>query len=205
MTDARQQILSAIARTRTNRLPRPPYTAPRPEADGANALAELFSENALEQRAQVAAIPSPEHTPFAVDVLLRDAGAQPRLHLPADSALRKLPWKNAPKLTLSDAPPGPNDAALSAADFAIAETGTLVFLSAKARPASWHFLPGRAFALLSAAQILPTMEDVLARVRANGMPSTMNLISGPSCTGDIEQALEYGAHGPKDVHILLCD
>jgi L-lactate dehydrogenase complex protein LldG len=206
MTDARQEILAAVARTRTNRLPRPEYDAPRPGADdGANDLAGLFSDKALAQRAQVVAIPSADHTPFAIDVLLRDAGAAPRLHLPADSALRKLPWRNVPKLQLSEAQPGPDDAALAAADFAVAETGTLVFLSAPARPASWHFLPGRAFAVLPAARILPTLEDVLARVRANGMPSTMNLISGPSCTGDIEQAIEYGAHGPKELHILLCD
>jgi L-lactate dehydrogenase complex protein LldG len=207
MSDARQDILSTIARTRTNRLPRPIYEAPRrdlakPEA---NDLVALFSEKALAQRAQVVAIPSAGHAPFAMEVLLRDAGAPPQVHLPADSELRALPWKNAPKLQLVDTPPGEKDTALSAADFAIAETGTLVFLSGRARPASWHFLPGRAFAILSAANILPTLEDVIARVRTSGMPSTMNLISGPSCTGDIEQSVEYGAHGPKDLHVLLCD
>ena len=48
-----------------------------------------------------------------------------RLHLRADSPLHALPWDRAPHLTLDDAAPSGDEASLSAANFAIAETGTL--------------------------------------------------------------------------------
>jgi hypothetical protein len=35
------------------------------------------------------------------------------------------------------------------------------------------------------------------------MPRTVNLITGPSRTGDIEQTIELGAHGPRRLHIIL--
>ena len=136
---------------------------------------------------------------------LKGANAASRLHLPAQSPLRALPWDRAPNLAVSDEAPGPDDAAFAAADYAIAETGTLVFFAAGERPASWHFLPGREFVLLSRVQILPTFEDILALAFAQGMPSTLNLVTGPSRTGDIEQTMEMGAHGPRHLHILLCD
>lgn len=202
MSGAREAILSTIERSRHARLPRPAGRRPAFETDD---LAGLFSERAMARRTQIAGIPSPDHAPFAVEILLKDEGAPPRLHVPAQSPLRALPWKNVPQLTLFGGRPGIDDSALAAADYAIAETGTLVFLSATDRPASWHFLPARAFVILSAVQIVPTLEHVLAAVKAKGMPSTLNLITGPSCTGDIEQSIEFGAHGPKQVHILLCD
>ncbi len=37
------------------------------------------------------------------------------------------------------------------------------------------------------------------------MPRTVNFITGPSRTGDIEQRIELGAHGPRRLHIILID
>jgi L-lactate dehydrogenase complex protein LldG len=49
------------------------------------------------------------------------------------------------------------------------------------------------------------MEDAFARVRAQcgRLPRAVNLVSGPSRTGDIEQTIVLGAHGPRRVHIVL--
>ncbi len=58
--------------------------------------------------------------------------------------------------------------------------------------------------MLSADAILPHLEEVLAKVKARGeFPRTLNLVTGPSRTGDIEQTLELGAHGPKALAILI--
>lgn len=88
---------------------------------------------------------------------------------------------------------------------AIAETGTLVVVSGAATPTGTTLLPDTHIAVLSAGAIVPGMEEALARVRASGsvMPRGVHLISGPSRTGDIEQTIVLGAHGPYRVHILL--
>jgi L-lactate dehydrogenase complex protein LldG len=48
---------------------------------------------------------------------------------------------------------------------------------------------------------------VWARLRArygkDCMPRTVNTITGPSRTGDIEQMIELGAHGPRRMHIVV--
>ncbi|HEX4886328.1 MAG TPA: LUD domain-containing protein [Casimicrobiaceae bacterium] len=88
---------------------------------------------------------------------------------------------------------------------AIAETGTLVVTSGPATPTATTLLPDTHVAVLSERDIVPGMEEAFARVRApgGGMPRAVNLISGPSRTGDIEQTIVLGAHGPYRVHILL--
>jgi L-lactate utilization protein LutC len=51
--------------------------------------------------------------------------------------------------------------------------------------------------------ILPTLEDVFAQMADATMPATLNLVTGPSRTADIEQTIERGAHGPRALHIFL--
>jgi L-lactate dehydrogenase complex protein LldG len=54
-------------------------------------------------------------------------------------------------------------------------------------------------------QVVSGMEEAFARVRERhpGMPRAINFVSGPSRTGDIEQTIVLGAHGPFRVHLLL--
>ena len=56
---------------------------------------------------------------------------------------------------------------------------------------------------MRADSILAHMEDVIGRLKLAGLPSTLNFVTGPSRTGDIEQTLELGAHGPKALAILI--
>lgn len=88
---------------------------------------------------------------------------------------------------------------------AIAETGTLLLLSGPQTPASVSLLPETHIALVAANRIVATMEDAFALLRAEhgGLPRAVNFISGPSRTGDIEQTIVLGAHGPRRVHLLL--
>ena len=107
-------------------------------------------------------------------------------------------------MTLLREAPGPDDAAVAIAPFGIAETGTLIYPASATRPASWHFRAGLEIAIIAANSIEPDLETVLARIKAGGaLPSTLNLVTGPSRTGDIEQTLELGAHGPKELVILI--
>ena len=90
---------------------------------------------------------------------------------------------------------------------AIAETGTLVMASGPDHPVSLNLLPDTHVVVLREADIVAGYEEVWQRLRArlgkNVMPRTVNTITWPSRTGDIEQTIELGAHGPRRMHIVV--
>jgi L-lactate dehydrogenase complex protein LldG len=88
---------------------------------------------------------------------------------------------------------------------AIAETGTMVILTGADAPTATALLPDTHVAVVSAERIVDGMEDAFALIRRERgvLPRAVNLISGPSRTGDIEQTIVLGAHGPFRVHILV--
>ena len=90
---------------------------------------------------------------------------------------------------------------------AIAETGTLMMLSGPDSPASTHLLPETHVAVVPASRVVGHYEDAFALVRGERgrTPRAMNLVSGPSRTGDIEQTIVLGAHGPYRVHIVIVE
>ncbi len=197
MSSGRDVILQALARPGQPQAP-PEVTLPPWAAE----LRESFIARAQASAAQLHEIAGTAGAPAKIAEVLHAIGAPLRLHLPAASPLNEL-LRAAPDLALSAEPPGGDEPALSLADYGIAETGTLVFLSSPASPSSWHFRPGREFVLLENRLILPRLEDVIARIGPDRVPATINLVTGPSRTADIEQTIEMGAHGPREVHILL--
>jgi L-lactate dehydrogenase complex protein LldG len=88
---------------------------------------------------------------------------------------------------------------------AIAETGTLMMLSGPETPGSVSLLPETHVAVVDAQRIVSHMEDAweLLRSERGRPPRAVSFISGPSRTGDIEQTIVIGAHGPYRVHILV--
>ena len=88
---------------------------------------------------------------------------------------------------------------------AIAETGTLVVVSSRDTPTAATLLPQTHVAVVPRGRIVACMEDAFALLRRERatMPRAVNLISGPSRTGDIEQTIVVGAHGPYRVHIIV--
>lgn len=88
---------------------------------------------------------------------------------------------------------------------AIAETGTLMLCSSPESPSAVSLLPETHIAVVDANRIVPHMEDAwaLARAELGSLPRAVNFISGPSRTGDIEQTIVLGAHGPYRVHLVI--
>ena len=90
---------------------------------------------------------------------------------------------------------------------AVAETGTILITSSAATPTATALLPDTHVAIVRAERIVSGMEEAFALVRAErgATPRALNFISGPSRTGDIEQTIVLGAHGPFRVHLLVVD
>jgi L-lactate dehydrogenase complex protein LldG len=197
---AREDILSAIRDQRVRNAPRPAPYHPPPQDD----LVAAFITRASLANAEVRVLKNEEDIPQAVAELLRSKNLPAVLHVPA--GVEPLPWGNAAGLTVESTPPGPDDAALASAPFGIAETGTVAYPAAAGAPASWHFRAGLEIAILHAGNIVPHLETAIARLKTSGdLPHTVNLVTGPSRTGDIEQTLELGAHGPKALAIFVID
>jgi len=90
---------------------------------------------------------------------------------------------------------------------AVAETGTLMLCGSPDSPAAISLLPETHIAIVPADRIVPGMEEAfaLARAELGQLPRAVNFISGPSRTGDIEQTIVLGAHGPYRVHLVIVD
>jgi L-lactate dehydrogenase complex protein LldG len=90
---------------------------------------------------------------------------------------------------------------------AIAETSSLMLLSGPETFASAALLPETHIAVVPVSRIVDSLEDAFALVRSERgeLPRATNIISGPSRTGDIEQTIVLGAHGPYRVHVILVD
>jgi len=88
---------------------------------------------------------------------------------------------------------------------ALAETGTLMVVATPDTPAATSLLPETHIAVVPVARIVKHMEDAwqLVRDELGQPPRLVNFISGPSRTGDIDQTIVLGAHGPYRVHMIL--
>lgn len=88
---------------------------------------------------------------------------------------------------------------------ALAETGTLMVISGPQTPATVSLLPETHVAVVPVRRIVKRMEDAwaLARRELGELPRAVNFISGPSRTGDIDQTIVLGAHGPYRVHMVV--
>ncbi|MGE5466037.1 MAG: LutC/YkgG family protein [Ignavibacteria bacterium] len=96
------------------------------------------------------------------------------------------------------------DAALTPARSAIADTGSLILWPDAGAPRLMSLVPPIHFVLLDAAQIHADLHEAMTAERwGDGMPTNALVISGPSKTADIQQTLAYGAHGPREVVVLL--
>ena len=89
---------------------------------------------------------------------------------------------------------------------AIAATGSLILWPTPEEPRLMSLVPPVHFALLKASQIRDNFYQVQREMNwTAGMPTNALLVSGPSKTADIEQVLAYGAHGPKDLVVLILE
>ncbi|MDQ7828839.1 MAG: LutB/LldF family L-lactate oxidation iron-sulfur protein [Armatimonadota bacterium] len=96
-------------------------------------------------------------------------------------------------------------AGLTVADYAVAETGTLVERASADQPRAFSLLPPVHLALVPAGAVLPTLPALFAVLEREEPPSAWTCISGPSGTADIGLTYVSGVHGPGEVHVMLIE
>jgi L-lactate dehydrogenase complex protein LldG len=98
------------------------------------------------------------------------------------------------------------DAGITACESLVAQTGSVLVSSRTCGGRALSILPHVHIVVATIDQVAGTLADALqdARTRHAGrLPSMLSFITGPSRTGDIERILVLGAHGPKELIILL--
>ncbi|SDR52154.1 L-lactate dehydrogenase complex protein LldG [Rhizobiales bacterium GAS191] len=180
----------------------------RAEVTGAECL-ELFKRQAEEALATVAVVADAAAVPQEAARYLRDANLPATLRMGADARLAAMPWEATALDIAKGASAGRDLNALSHAFAGVAETGTLALVSGPDNPTTLNFLPDNHIVVVAAKDLAGSYEESLDRLRSvygkGAMPRSLNLITGPSRSADIEQTLILGAHGPRKLHIIVVE
>lgn len=179
---------------------------PRPDLPTEkSALAARFVEKSLAQSSTVERVGALSEAPAAVARYL--AGLDQPPCAVVWPSLAGLDWNAAGIAATARGALDADLVGITGCCCAIAETGTLMLCSAPDQPATVSLLPETHIALVPASRIVAGMEEAwgLARAKNGAMPRAVNFISGPSRTGDIEQTIVLGAHGPYRVHLVLVE
>ncbi|MEY4272919.1 MAG: hypothetical protein RL250_1785 [Verrucomicrobiota bacterium] len=98
------------------------------------------------------------------------------------------------------------DAGLTSCETIVAQLGSILVSSASSGGRALSILPHVHVVVARVDQVVPDLAAALEQVRArhgDRMPSMLSFITGPSRTGDIERILVLGAHGPKELYLVL--
>lgn len=215
MSDARKQVLTniraalnragplpdSVASTLQERLTR--ARANLKPAIGADAITH-FIDKLESVSGKVTRVATIDKVAEVVAEHLQSFGLGNALVVAPDPALEGIPWSNRLRVERRAAAGG-DRVTVTGAYAAVAETGSLVLLSSPESPTTLNFLPDDHVIVVRESQIVPHIEDVWARMRSDkrAMPRTVNFITGPSKTADVEQTIQEGAHGPRRLHVIL--
>ncbi len=98
------------------------------------------------------------------------------------------------------------DGGVSACEALVAQTGSVLVTTRSSGGRALSVLPPHHIVVATREQLVPDLSAAfeLMRKKYDGnYPSTISFITGPSRTGDIERILVLGAHGPRQLTVLL--
>lgn len=204
--DGKAETRREAAAMRLKRHPRGlvPARAVKPRAE----LRAMFREILEGQSATVIEVDTPDEVASAIAGYLRAHNLPARLRSGNDPWLDGLGWQREPALERLRGRAEAEDAvSLSRAAAGVAETGTLVLTSGADNPVTLNFLPETHIVVVPEASLVGPYEAAFDAVRhvagTRGLSRTVNLISGPSRTADIEATLTLGAHGPRRLCVII--
>jgi L-lactate dehydrogenase complex protein LldG len=187
--------------------PAPNLVPARGQLDREGRIA-LFRQMAEAVNSEVERLARMTEVPAAVTAYLRQHNLPQRLVAAPDPRLDAAGWGSQPLLRVSRGTAAEDDpTGVTLAVAGVAETGTLMLASATERPALLAFMPETSVVVVFASDIDGAYEQSWARLRTalGRPPRSVNLITGPSRTGDIGQRIELGAHGPRRLLVLIVD
>jgi L-lactate dehydrogenase complex protein LldG len=168
---------------------------------------ETFKAEAARVQATVSEVETLAEVPAEVARFLRVNNCPACLRMGADERLSAMPWSATTLEILCGASDGHDANAVSMAFAGVAESGTLALVSGPANPTTLNFLPDTHIVVLQREDVAADYEGVFTRLRMaygkGGAPRTLNFVTGPSRSADIEQTLLLGAHGPRRLHIVI--
>jgi L-lactate dehydrogenase complex protein LldG len=195
---------TAMLRGRLERHPRQLIPArsrlPHPEQ------IDLFISNVEKEFGSVTRVADDSEVPGSVADYLAAQNLPGQLVMAPHPELRAIDWSARPLLSIREGRAEGDDMVSIQHGFAaIAETGTLMLPSAAERPTTLNILTDTEIVVLRASRIVGAYEEAwdLLRSEIGAMPRNVMLVTGPSRSADIEQALELGAHGPRRLHVVL--
>jgi L-lactate dehydrogenase complex protein LldG len=146
--------------------------------------------------------------PEAVANYLRGHNLPARVRRGSEPAIARLPWHRGGALEVLEGRAVDEDRASITLAFAgVAESGTIIQVSGPENPTTLNFLPEAHIVVLEVKDLHASYEEAWTKLRARmgegQMPRTVNMISGPSRTADIEQTIVRPAHGPKNMHVIV--
>lgn len=177
----------------------------RGQGEAAQRLA-TFRDEVLRAGATLADVANAAEVPAEVARYLRDSNLPATLRRGDDARWEAMPWGDTTLEISRGASDGRDLNALSAAFAGIAETGTLTLFSGTDNPTTLNFLPDNHIVVVFAEDVVGDLEAAFAKLRARfgeAMPRTVNFVTGPSRSADIEQTLLFGAHGPRRLHVVV--
>lgn len=142
----------------------------------------------------------------ALSAYLKEHQLPAQLVASSDPVIGGIDWPDL--VTVEHRPANGEDVvSVTSAIAAVAEAGTLMLVSGEQTPTTQNFLPEHHIVVLPSTRLCAHLEQawtVLKR-QCPEMPRTVNLISGPSKTADVEQTMQLGAHGPRALHVIVYD
>jgi len=144
----------------------------------------------------------------AIAEWLRNHNLPAEIRMGKDKRLDIIRKEDGKSLDIKNGPSDGKDlASVSHGECGVVETGTLALISGEDNPTTLNFLPENHIIVVNQSDIVSHYEDIWPKLRetygAGNMPRTVNMITGPSRSADIEQTLLLGAHGPVRLHVLL--
>ena len=180
-------------------------TGPPPRPVVGDDLVGHFTAKAEAIAATVEVVESPGRVPRAIAAYLEAKRLAREATTGDDPWLAAMPWADAGLDVTVRHPREAGLVGVSHAVFAVAETGTVVLASGADNPVTLNYLADYHIVVVERSRVVAFQEQVWATFREVGMPRALCFISGPSRTGDIEFDIQLGAHGPRNLHVIIVD